>query len=144
MRITELKALAEAATQGPWYARDARRGCYSSHYAKWSGHEVDDTCFTITDDPEVDGWETDSGFPSYGLPREEAEYIAAANPAAILTLISALEKYEEALVGLRYGCGEPKCFCDVSIGNPMYRGHSDSCKRATDTLTQVQKIMEGK
>ena len=121
MTLKELKKLAEAATRGRLHI----------------GHisQEDDYC-------DVDNEELIN--VAERMRTKDALFFCKASPDNILTLLSALEKYEEALVGLRYGCGEPKCFCDVSIGNPMYRGHSDSCKRATDTLTQVQKIMEGK
>ena len=43
-----------------------------------------------------------------------------------------------ALVGLRGGCvGEP-CWCEMSIGNPMYREHTESCKAATAALENTQ------
>jgi len=44
-----------------------------------------------------------------------------------------VEKLEEALKSLKYGCDE-KCWCDVSIGNPMMRGHSDNCIAITKLL----------
>jgi hypothetical protein len=34
------------------------------------------------------------------------------------------------LMKLKGGCMEEKCFCEMSIGNPMVRDHSQSCKEA--------------
>lgn len=31
--------------------------------------------WTITTDPEIEGWKTDSGYEGYGLPKELAEWI---------------------------------------------------------------------
>jgi len=39
--------------------------------------------WTVSPDPETDGWETDCGYYGYGLPREVAERIVALWNAAI-------------------------------------------------------------
>lgn len=37
--------------------------------------------WTVSPDPEVEGWETDSGYPGYGLPGAVAEHLAALHNA---------------------------------------------------------------
>lgn len=41
----------------------------------------------------------------------------------------------DALTGLR---GDD-CFCEMAIGNPMYRDHSDACKKATRALGVIRE-----
>lgn len=43
------------------------------------------------------------------------------------------EKLRFALLAQKYA-GENQCFCEMSIGNPMYKTHSNSCRIATETL----------
>jgi hypothetical protein len=50
--------------------------------------EADAAVWTVSADPYEAGWETDSGYPGYGLLRSEAEFYAAA-PA---TLLAALDE----------------------------------------------------
>lgn len=44
-----------------------------------------------------------------------------------------IERLREALRGLSYS-GDGGCWCEVAIGNPMCRDHSDACKRAHAVL----------
>ena len=46
------------------------------------------------------------------------------------------EKLRFALLAQKYA-GENQCFCEMSIGNPMYKTHSNSCRIATETLAAV-------
>jgi outer membrane murein-binding lipoprotein Lpp len=41
-----------------------------------------------------------------------------------------------ALLAQKYS-GEGQCFCEMSIGNPMYKTHSNSCRIATETLAAI-------
>lgn len=90
--------------------------------------------------------------------REESFYLNAANPATILTLLSALEKYEEALKFYSskdaMSCRLRKRFIDTPKcleGDSDYFQDpadlpivQDGGEKAKEALTQVQKIMEGK
>lgn len=38
------------------------------------------------------------------------------------------------LESLKYGCGENKCFCDASIGDPRISSHMRHCSKAMDFL----------
>lgn len=42
-----------------------------------------------------------------------------------------------ALARLRHRDG---CFCEMSIGNPMYREHTQACEKATHALAVVAVI----
>ena len=73
MNIEELKRLAEAATPGPW--------------------EIDDMLADITG---IEVWSTD-GMLCESISEENARYIAAANPAAVLELIDIYYGCKDAL-----------------------------------------------
>ena len=51
----------------------------ASKEMKWEIHldreESDDEAYSITLNKEYGGWNTDSGYPGYGLPKELAEWI---------------------------------------------------------------------
>jgi len=78
-----LRALAEAATPGPW-----------SHYQSGGIHQIDAATKTVVH------W---SGFDQLQTPNEKATikdnaaYIAAANPAAILALLDRVKALEKGL-----------------------------------------------
>ena len=72
MNIEELKRLAEAATPGPWSHRE---------YVAGIGDGVDSDMFHVADDMNT----------------EDAIYVAAANPAAVLELIDYVQSLESTL-----------------------------------------------
>lgn len=74
---TELKRLAEAATPGPWYQHGGIMQVLS--------HDCETVCETFEDDGEC----------------PDAQFIAAANPAAVLALIADLD---EARNGMKHSC----------------------------------------
>lgn len=74
MNIEELMRLAEAATQGPWKLRE---------YAPSIGHGVDSPMFQVAHHMGVD----------------DARFVAAANPVAVLELIEYAQGLEETLRG---------------------------------------------
>lgn len=37
-----------------------------------------ESAWTVTQDPDKDGWETDGGLPGYGLTERKAKFLAAA------------------------------------------------------------------
>jgi hypothetical protein len=47
---------------------------------KYSDHidEPEARVWTVSKDPNNDGWETDGGYPGYGLPKKDAEELANA------------------------------------------------------------------
>ena len=47
---------------------------------KYSSHidEPEARVWTVSKDPNNDGWETDGGYPGYGLPKKDAEELANA------------------------------------------------------------------
>lgn len=79
--------------------------------------------------------------------KEDVEYFTAFSPKTVLNLISALEKYEEAL---RYM--EHRAETDANTQEYWYQVSKGACvsvlsenvTKAREALTQVQKIMEGK
>jgi hypothetical protein len=85
MNTTELKKLAEAATPGPWIAGDDE----DSDYFLVGPHDGDGLVF----------------HPVVTLHTEaNADYIAAANPAAILKLLAINAELVEALKACMNGC----------------------------------------
>ncbi len=69
------------------------------------------------------------------LAQDLRPFHTAANPATILKLISALEKYEESLNWIQQH-SDCENFIDCD--------HEWQCDVSKEALTQVQKIMEGK
>ena len=84
MNTEELKRLAEAATPGPWAAAI-------------SSNMVNSVCATFETICET------------GKNIDDALYIAAANPAAILELIRQRDELLVALKALDRGCRDPRC-----------------------------------
>ena len=92
--IKELKRLAEAATPGPWEVYNDNEGmeqCYSPLWclANDSWHNASDEsapCFQMA---------------IYSGVKEDADWIAAANPAAIKSLIAQLEAAQAELAAIR-------------------------------------------
>ena len=125
--LKELKILAEAATPGPWrFGANNLNGDMETHISNVHGGDI----FRST---------------MYGNVLADTKFIVATDPATILTLISALEKYEEALKTAReYLSTINDCakHCDLSSN-----WHTPDCgmeQSFYQALTQVQKIMEGK
>ena len=88
--LAEVERLDKAATPGPWYAvgPDGEQG---DGLAGWD--RADDG-FTIGSQPDVHGWENDSGCTSYSITKEDAEFAARAR-----TLLPLLAKELKALLG---------------------------------------------
>lgn len=65
---------------------------------KWFIHtefEVKDRQnYTITTNPEISGWNTDSGYESYGLPKEVAQFIVE-----VLNFLNATSMWENTKFG---------------------------------------------
>lgn len=48
------------------------------------------------------------------------------------------DRLYNALLNLRHHDG---CFCEVSIGNPMYGGtHTNACARAQEALSEIERV----
>ena len=80
--LDQLKAAAEQATKGPWYATcssDATEPC------------ANDAIWTVGDMDDDENWNTDAGCSGYGLYKKDADFIALFNPATALTLLARLE-----------------------------------------------------
>ena len=88
--LAEVERLDKAATPGPWYAvgPDGEQG---DGLAGW---DRGDDGFTIGSQPDVHGWENDSGCTSYSITKEDAEFAARAR-----TLLPLLAKELKALLG---------------------------------------------
>ena len=60
------------------------------------------------------------------------------SPDVVLKLIADNEALLTVLKSLRYG--DPICFCDVTIGSPMYSGrHSDKCIVAMALIKELER-----
>ena len=88
--LAEVERLDKAATPGPWYAVGPE-GEQGDGLAGW---ERGDDGFTIGSQPNIHGWENDSGCTSYSITKEDAEFAARAR-----TLLPLLAKELKALLG---------------------------------------------
>lgn len=88
--IKELRRLAEAATPGPWRYRED-----DDEHAAAVAHEH--------------GW-VDAILPSGEQENKDAEYIASANPSAILSLLDHIEQQEAEIARLRKDAGNPEAY----------------------------------
>jgi hypothetical protein len=70
---------------------------------KYCSHcdEPDAHVWTVSRDPNDTGWETDSGYPGYGLTKHDAEELANA--------ANRVEQLETALRHYACGCKENEC-----------------------------------
>ena len=115
MNTTELKALAEKATPGPWIAAGPSFG--AEHAVYYEDVVVDregdeDDTFQVCQSPT--GLEEQSS--------NDMEFIGAANPAAILSLIAALESAQDerrALLATEQNLREELAALKASIGEPV-------------------------
>ena len=115
MNTTELKALAEKATPGPWIAAGPSFG--AEHAVYYEDVVVDregdeDDTFQVCQSPT--GLEEQSS--------NDMEFIGAANPAAILTLIADLESAQDerrALLATEQNLREELAALKASIGEPV-------------------------
>ena len=57
-------------------------------------------------------------------------------------LLNLLDESIKMLESLKYGCSEEnQCFCDMSIGNPMYRDHTETCKKTTMFIEKLSMYL---
>lgn len=98
-KLTELESKARAATPGPRFCVVVHEDGHIYNTNKWNsdGGDEYDTVYTISPEEGRTGWETDGGCMGYGIPRPDAEYLAAVDPATILDLCVALRKAVETL-----------------------------------------------
>ena len=95
--LDQLEALAKAATPGPWTACD-----YGSYDGKAEGWYVDTTADKADIAPDAGGiqpnhWDTGRG-------RRDMQFIAAANPEAVLALIAEVRALRKDKARLDSGC----------------------------------------
>jgi hypothetical protein len=123
--IENLKALAAAATPGPWYAAD-----WSDDFGK-KLTTIERQVPEDVSDGRSSLWpgqikririaETDGG----DLPIEDAAYIAAANPVAVLALIERIERQADKIAQLTEGANkkpaEPLSEVDELLDTPLSR-----------------------
>ncbi len=87
--IEAIEALARAATPGPWHVRGARG---RMERQEWRLVDRYDEAAKKDENIACVGYD-----PRNGLGETDAQFIAAANPQAILSLIAKLREMEEAL-----------------------------------------------
>jgi len=108
MNTEELKRLAEAATPGPWAAAI-------------SSNMVNRVCATFETICET------------GKNIDDALYIAAANPAAILTLIAEIDSLRDEINGLTGELGRERKRLDWAVSRESFYDHTTQvffCDRA--------------
>lgn len=100
--LTKLKELAERATPGPWVSTESAE----SEHERW----------VMTSDQQWSICATHSGAQGADCAQDNADFIAAANPQAILGLIAEVDRLRERLQALihisdatgweEHSCGE--------------------------------------
>lgn len=132
--VEELERLAKAATPGPWDTdTEQNEGSYGmgedvsegfDSYGVYAGDKkVVDTLNSDLAEVEVDGDCDENGPRSWAWDeqgRRNAEFIAAANPQAILALIKEKREMEEALRGIYVAHGWYKADCPNNEHDPVY------------------------
>jgi len=63
------------------------------------------------------------------------DYKAGDLEYAIELLLAERDELKAALNGLRYRVGS-HCFCEMSIGHPLFTKHSKECVKATQALAK--------
>lgn len=112
INLDELKKIAEAATTGPWETKD-NGGTVKPMKSVHATYEMDDgevnTCMDW-----IIGYMQVSNCPNY---REDANFIAAFNPAVALELIAKLRKARLALedVASRIAKREPQDLVGITV-----------------------------
>lgn len=86
--LRDVEEKAKAATPGRRYATTGERHP--------SDQELEDT-WTISTDPEKEGWENDGNYPGYGLWENDARFHARLDPPTALKMKKALDRAIEAL-----------------------------------------------
>lgn len=98
--IKELRQLAQAATPGPWKLYDD--GSDTQHIGDVSktnaGWQYETVCNMYED--VSDNYDTDNDYKLFENSNNNAAFIVAANPVAIIELIDRLEAAEKALYTL--------------------------------------------
>lgn len=110
--MIDLKAIrerSEKATRGPWYATDATDTgdalCEEDHRGA-DGLRQASGPFTVSRDPHMAGWDTDCGFPRYGICEHDAAFIAAARED-VPALLDLVDRLTRALVSAEWALGDP-------------------------------------
>lgn len=100
-RLAELRKVAEAATPGPWRAKQGKpKPPWSEDWYVAMAGVKDDSLAVYANE----GVWTDGGLTS----RANAEHIAALSPPTVFSLITEVERLREALK--RHGTHEPGCW----------------------------------
>lgn len=108
----DLKAKAEKATPGPWFALGPKGsespggGCVTTADNYFDGQ----TLFGV--------WSYSAGL-SFDQARENGRFIAAANPSVILSLLTALEEAEGREHRVCDGCGSSRSIADLKAAGAI-------------------------
>lgn len=86
MNIEELKRLALAATPGPWATSEPRESMAAENYNCGREAKIPTTMHGVTGPSYVTDYE------DWGFQQHDAEYMAAASPDMVLSLISQIER----------------------------------------------------
>ena len=112
VNIKELKALALAATPGPWFA--VNNGTY--HDIKTEDGLYTPTLCSVVGSPFIEDPD------NHGTETRNAAHIAAANPAALLQLIASYEA--------------------IVAAGKLFTEAMDSCMNYPDTDTERERLIE--
>lgn len=128
MNADELKKLAENATPGQW------EWWTSNSWRRLKANVLGKTNVVI--EPYV----CSDGHPNCCIAEKDMDYIAAANPAAILEIIAQRDVMMKALKELRRGYEHHACWCEMAISNPMVSAHSPGCIAAREAIARVEGV----
>ncbi len=98
-KLDELRGLAGAATPGPWYpsgpenayGNPASLASPARDPSDSDEHDNRQELWTVATSPTGAGWNTDGGYPGYGITERDAAFIAACDPQTITLLLDCLE-----------------------------------------------------
>lgn len=143
--LAKLRALAEAATQGPWRQGMVSGRCHKPSHSKGahSGPRGTDPCVydykIVCDDeltecyvavePNVTLIASDDNGPI--LSRENAAFIAAANPAAVLSLLDELARIRRL--------AEEACDLADQYNHPADNQRGEMRRRDSDRISAIRE-----
>lgn len=137
-KFDELKKLAEAATRGPWEVKvdkhpHFRNGNHTEHRIRtaWVHGQLKDHYPVVTTSVGIPEFEKGKPCHMVSISKEDAAYIAAANPAAILDLLAIQAQLVAALSkSKRYVSGAYECAFPDEEENTQALSDIDAALRA--------------
>ena len=136
--LTELRKIAEAATQGPWGVYDANEGM-SPPRPYWSVANNEFHNPTNLDALAIIDISVNYGF------KADADHIAAFDPPTVLALIDELEqlrRWKREAKQVLKGLGSLAKVADAPLGHPIIESAIDEIERLRGVVEHVRDLAE--